>query len=109
MEIVPKLPLERRRRDSSSYRLPGIPSQYELSYMRREGDFARMRSQRWIDLADTALGRRKPARRGSNSLSKSPVSASQGLEGADQSGDINERPETPKPLDGTDRGAELAA
>ena len=100
MEIDQKLPLERRRRDSSSYRLPGIPSQHELSYMRREGDLIRMRSQRWIDLADTALGRRKPAkpRRGSNSLSKSPVSTSpKGLEGggADQSGDINEQPETP--------------
>jgi len=61
MEIVRKLPLERRRRDSSSYRLPGIPSENELSYMRREGDLIRTRSQRWIDLADTALGRRKPS------------------------------------------------
>jgi hypothetical protein len=61
MEIHRKLPLERRRRDSSSHRLPGIPSQQELSYMRREGDLIRMRSQRWIDLADTALGRRKPS------------------------------------------------
>src|SRR6266567_788042 len=61
MEIDRKLPLERRRRDSSSYRLPGIPSQHELSYMRREGDFVRMRSQRWIDLADAALGHRKPS------------------------------------------------
>jgi len=60
MEIDRKLPLERRRRDSSSHRLPGIPAQHELSY-RREGDLIRMRTQRWIALADTALGRRKPS------------------------------------------------
>ncbi len=48
--------VERRRRDASSPNLPGVAV---APHLRRESDLVRARLQRWIELADSALGRLK--------------------------------------------------
>jgi hypothetical protein len=52
-----KFPIERRRRDSSSQQFAGDSVLRDTSHMRRESDLVKARLQRWVELADTALGR----------------------------------------------------
>ena len=49
--------VERRRRDVVSQNLLSVAT---VSQLRRESDLVRARLQRWIELADAALGRLKP-------------------------------------------------
>ncbi len=51
-----KFPIERRRRESS-YRYFAVDSALrDTNHTRRESDLIKARLQRWVELADTALG-----------------------------------------------------
>ena len=56
MSSEPKVPLERRRRNNLWDGMLGILTHSRTAPMRRESDMARSRMQRWVDLADSALG-----------------------------------------------------
>ena len=60
MSLEPKVPLERRRRNNLWEGMLGILTQSRTAPMRRESDLARSRMQRWLELADSALGKKKP-------------------------------------------------
>jgi hypothetical protein len=57
MSSEPKVPLERRRRNNLWEGMLGILTHSRTAPMRRESDMARLRMQRWVELADSALGK----------------------------------------------------
>ena len=57
MSSEPKVPLERRRRNNLWDGMLGILTHSGTAPMRRESDMARSRMQRWVELADSALGK----------------------------------------------------
>ena len=57
MSSEPKVPLERRRRNNLWEGMLGILTHSRTAPMRRESDLARSRMQRWVELADSALGK----------------------------------------------------
>ena len=59
MSSEPKVPLERRRRNNLWEGMLGILTHSRTVPMRRESDMIRSRMQRWIELADSALGKRR--------------------------------------------------
>ena len=61
MEVSPepKVPLERRRRNNLWEGMLGILTHSQTAPMRRESDMIRSRMQRWVELADSALGKRR--------------------------------------------------
>jgi hypothetical protein len=59
MSSQPKVPLERRRRNNLWEGMLGILTHSESPPMRRESDMIRSRMQRWMELADSALGKRR--------------------------------------------------
>jgi hypothetical protein len=56
MNSGPKFPIERRRQDISQD-IVAHPVLRNIGPTRREGDQIRARLQRWVQLADAALGR----------------------------------------------------
>lgn len=67
MSSQPKVPLERRRRNNLWEGMLGILTHSESPPMRRESDMIRSRMQRWVELADRALGRAGSPRHAKNS------------------------------------------
>lgn len=59
MSTGPKVPIERRRRNNLWEGMMGALNHSEAPPMRRESDLVRSRMQRWIELADRALGRNR--------------------------------------------------
>lgn len=59
MSSEPKVPLERRRRNNLWEGMLGILTHSTNAPMRRESDLIRSRMQRWVELADSALGKRR--------------------------------------------------
>jgi hypothetical protein len=59
MSSQPKVPLERRRRNNLWEGMLGILTHSRTVPMRRESDMIRSRMQRWMELADSALGKRR--------------------------------------------------
>lgn len=59
MPLEPKVPLERRRRNNLWEGMLGILTHSRTAPMRRESDMARSRMQRWLELADSALGKKR--------------------------------------------------
>jgi hypothetical protein len=59
LEREPKVPLERRRRNNLWEGMLGILTNSRPPLMRRESDMVRSRMQRWVELADRALGQRR--------------------------------------------------
>jgi hypothetical protein len=59
MSSEPKVPLERRRRNNLWEGMLGILTHSRTAPMRRESDMIRSRMQRWVELADSALGKRR--------------------------------------------------
>jgi hypothetical protein len=57
MSSEPKVPLERRRRNHLWQGMFGILTHSRTAPMRRESDMTRSRMQRWVELADSALGK----------------------------------------------------
>jgi len=57
MSSPPKVPLERRRRNNLWEGMLGILTHSRTVPMRRESDMIRSRMQRWMELADSALGK----------------------------------------------------
>jgi hypothetical protein len=57
MSSEPKVPLERRRRNNLWEEMVGILTHSRTAPMRRESDMTRSRMQRWVELADSALGK----------------------------------------------------
>ena len=57
MSTEPKVPLERRRRNNLWEGMLGILTNSRTTPMRRESDMIRSRMQRWVELADSALGK----------------------------------------------------
>jgi hypothetical protein len=57
MSSPPKMPLERRRRNNLWEGMFGILTHSRTTPMRRESDLIRSRMQRWVELADRALGK----------------------------------------------------
>ena len=57
MSSEPKVPLERRRRNNLWEGMVGILTHSRTAPMRRESDMVRSHMQRWVDLADRALGK----------------------------------------------------
>ncbi len=57
----PKMPLERRRRNNLWEGMLGILTHSRTAPMRRESDMIRSRMQRWVELADHALGKGRSA------------------------------------------------
>jgi hypothetical protein len=57
LEREPKVPLERRRRNNLWEGMLGILTHSRTPPMRRESDLVRSRMQRWVELADRALGK----------------------------------------------------
>jgi hypothetical protein len=57
MSSEPKVPLERRRRNNLWEGMLGILTNPRTVPMRRESDLIRSRMQRWVELADRALGK----------------------------------------------------
>jgi hypothetical protein len=57
MSSEPKVPLERRRRNNLWEEMVGILTHSRTAPMRRESDVTRSRMQRWVELADSALGK----------------------------------------------------
>jgi hypothetical protein len=60
MSLEPKVPLERRRRNNLWAGMSGILTHSRTAPMRRESDMMRSRMQRWVELADKALGTSRP-------------------------------------------------
>lgn len=58
MSSDPKVPLERRRRNNLWEGMMGILTHSRTAPMRRESDMVRSRMQRWVELADRALGKK---------------------------------------------------
>ena len=56
MATSPKFPIERRRRHNPAQNPQELTQQSAVPPMRRESDVVRARLQRWIELADRALG-----------------------------------------------------
>ena len=52
-----KVPLERRRRNNLWQDMLGIFKNSKAGQARRESDLVRARLQRWVELADKALGK----------------------------------------------------
>ena len=60
MSSEPKVPLERRRRNNLWEGTLGILTHSRTAApMRRESDMIRSRMQRWVELADSVLGKRR--------------------------------------------------
>ena len=59
MSSQPKVPLERRRRNNLWEGMLGILTHSRAVPMRRESDMIRSRMQRWVELADSALGKKR--------------------------------------------------
>jgi hypothetical protein len=57
MSSEPKVPLERRRRNNLWEDMVGILTHSRTAPMRRQSDMTRSRMQRWVELADSALGK----------------------------------------------------
>jgi len=57
MSANPKLPLERRRRNNLWQDMLGIFRDSREIPARRESDMVKARLQRWVELADRALGK----------------------------------------------------
>jgi hypothetical protein len=57
MSSQPKVPLERRRRNNLWEGMLGSLTDSGTGPMRRESDVIRSRMQRWMELADSALGK----------------------------------------------------
>lgn len=57
MSSEAKVPLERRRRNNLWEGMLGILTHSRPAPMRRESDMIRSRMQRWVELADRALGK----------------------------------------------------
>ena len=57
MSFEPKVPLERRRRNNLWEGMLGILTHSRPAPMRRESDMTRSRMQRWVELADSVLGK----------------------------------------------------
>lgn len=57
MSTEPKVPLERRRRNNLWEGMIGILTHARTAPMRRESDLIRSRMQRWVELADSVLGK----------------------------------------------------
>jgi hypothetical protein len=57
MPVDSKVPLERRRRNHLWEGMLGILTNARTVPMRRESDLVRSRMQRWVELADRALGK----------------------------------------------------
>ena len=57
MSVESKVPLERRRRNHLWEGMLGILTNGRIVPMRRESDLVRSRMQRWVELADRALGK----------------------------------------------------
>lgn len=57
MSNSPKVPLERRRRNNLWYDMLGIFRHSSTIPARRESDMVKARLQRWVELADRALGK----------------------------------------------------
>lgn len=57
MSSEPKVPVERRRRNNLWEGMLGILTNSRVTPMRRESDMIRSRMQRWVELADRALGK----------------------------------------------------
>jgi len=53
----PKVPVERRRRNNLWEGMMGVFRHSRVLPMRRESDVVRSRMQRWVELADRALGK----------------------------------------------------
>jgi hypothetical protein len=60
MSSEPKVPLERRRRNNLWEGMFGILNHSSTAPMRRESDMIRSRMQRWVELGDSALRKRRP-------------------------------------------------
>jgi len=56
MSLETKVPLERRRRNNLWEGMLGVLTHSKPAPMRRESDMIRSRMQRWVELADRALG-----------------------------------------------------
>ena len=69
MSSEPKVPLERRRRNNLWEGMLGILTHSRTAPMRRESDMIRSRMQRWVELADSALGKRRTRRQPGKILS----------------------------------------
>jgi hypothetical protein len=54
-----RVPLDRRRHKSPEASAT-FPAQDQVPYARRETDVVKMCLQHWIELADAALGKKKP-------------------------------------------------
>ncbi len=57
MSTNPKVPLERRRRNNLWQDMLGIFKHSRAIPARRESDMVKARLERWVDLADRALGK----------------------------------------------------
>jgi len=57
MSANPKVPLERRRRNNLWQDMVGILRSSRTIPARRESDMVKARLQRWMELADRALGK----------------------------------------------------
>jgi hypothetical protein len=57
MSANQKVPLERRRRNNLWHDMLGIFRNSETIPARRESDMVKARLQRWVELADQALGK----------------------------------------------------
>jgi hypothetical protein len=57
MSTNSKVPLERRRRNNLWHDMVGILKNSRIIPARRESDMVKARLQRWVDLADRALGK----------------------------------------------------
>jgi hypothetical protein len=72
LEREPKVPLERRRRNTLWEGMLGILTSSRTPPMRRESDLVRSRMQRWVELADSALGKRRTDRDSEKSYPPEP-------------------------------------
>ena len=63
MSSQPKVPLERRRRNNLWEGMLGSLTDSRTGPMRRESDVIRSRMQRWMELADSALGKKRTENR----------------------------------------------
>lgn len=59
MSSEPKVPLERRRRNNLWEGMLGLFTHSSTAPMRRESDMIRSRMQRWVELGDSALRKRR--------------------------------------------------
>jgi hypothetical protein len=57
-----KVPLERRRRNNLWQDMLGVFKNSQDGKARRESDLVKARLQRWVELADKALGKNHPSK-----------------------------------------------